>query len=54
MRGWLLSPIVAVTKTTVVVQFPSGRKCSIKRATGIGARSHIVTALHPEDVAKLG
>jgi hypothetical protein len=51
----MLSPVVAETKTTVVIQFPSGRRCSIKRATGIGARGgDVVTSLHPEDVAKLG
>ena len=52
--GWYVSPIVAVTATTVVIQVHSGRRISIKRATGEGRRSaDVVTALHPEDAKEV-
>lgn len=52
---WGVSPIVAVTAKTIVIEFHSGRRQSIRLDTGEGVRGgDVVTALHPDGVAKLG
>ena len=51
---WSVSPIVAVTRRTIVIEFHSGRRQSIKLDTGLGGRGgDVVTAMHPEDLERV-